>query len=174
MGGVFSRRKKPRLRCLLLGLDAAGKTTIVSHLKLGKASETVPTIGFNVETVKCRKLKINIWDVGGQDRLRPLWRHYYSGTSGIIFVVDSSDRARMEQAKEELHFLMDEQELEETVFLILANKQDMPGAIPPEEVAKLLEVDALPNAHTVMPSVAKTGEGIEEAMDWLLDNVRSI
>lgn len=75
----------------MLGLDAAGKTTILYKLKLNDSVSTIPTVGFNVECVSYKNVKFNVWDVGGQDKIRPLWRHYYTGTQGLIFVVDSAD-----------------------------------------------------------------------------------
>jgi ADP-ribosylation factor protein 1 len=78
----------------LLGLDAAGKTTILYKLKLNENVVTIPTIGFNVETIEFQNLSITVWDVGGQGVIRPLWRHYFDNNDGIIFVVDSSDITR--------------------------------------------------------------------------------
>jgi len=86
----------------MLGLDSAGKTTILYKLKLGQNVSTIPTVGFNVETVTFKKVKFNVWDVGGQDKIRPLWRHYFAGTQALIFVVDSSDHERIEEARTEL------------------------------------------------------------------------
>lgn len=85
-----------------VGLDAAGKTTILYKLKLGEVVTTIPTIGFNVETVEYKNVNFTVWDVGGQDKIRPLWRHYYQNTQGLIFVVDSNDRDRIGEAREEL------------------------------------------------------------------------
>uniref|UniRef100_A0A3P9PL60 ADP-ribosylation factor-like protein 14 n=1 Tax=Poecilia reticulata TaxID=8081 RepID=A0A3P9PL60_POERE len=85
------------MRILMLGLDAAGKTTILYKLKLGQSVTTIPTVGFNVETVTYKNVKFNVWDVGGQDKIRPLWRHYYTGTQGLIFVVDCADRDRIDE-----------------------------------------------------------------------------
>ena len=83
-------------------LESQEQTTIPHKLKLGEVATTIPTIGFNVETVECKNLSFTVWDVGGQDRIRPLWRHYYQGTNGLIYVVDSNDRDRIEDAMEEL------------------------------------------------------------------------
>jgi len=83
------------VRILMVGLDAAGKTTILYKLKLGEVVTTIPTIGFNVETVEYKNISFTVWDVGGQDKIRPLWRHYYANTQGIIFVIDSNDRDRV-------------------------------------------------------------------------------
>lgn len=85
-----------------VGLDAAGKTTILYKLKLGEIVTTIPTIGFNVETVEYKNISFTVWDVGGQDKIRPLWRHYYQNTQGLIFVVDSNDRDRVVEAENEL------------------------------------------------------------------------
>lgn len=89
--------------CIIsVGLDAAGKTTILYKLKLGEIVTTIPTIGFNVETVEYKNICFTVWDVGGQDKIRPLWRHYFQNTQGLIFVVDSNDRERIGEAEKEL------------------------------------------------------------------------
>lgn len=88
---------------------------------------TIPTVGFNVESVTYKNVKFNVWDVGGQDKIRPLWRHYYSGTQGLIFVVDSSDTARVEEARSELHKIINDREMKDALLLVFANKQDIPG-----------------------------------------------
>lgn len=109
-------------KILLLGLDAAGKSTILYKLKLGEAQSHDPTVGFNVETIQFQNIKFNMWDVGGQDVLRPMWKHYYGNSDAIIFVVDSQDVQRIGLAKEELHKMLAEEELKEAILLVLANK----------------------------------------------------
>merc|ERR1711948_108739 len=99
-GKLFGKKD---VRILMVGLDAAGKTTILYKLKLGEIVTTIPTIGFNVETVEYKNISFTVWDVGGQDKIRPLWRHYYQGTQGLIFVVDSNDRDRIQESHDELH-----------------------------------------------------------------------
>eukprot|EP00126_Sphaerothecum_destruens_P010178 Sdes_comp20684_c0_seq5m16198 len=115
------------MRILMLGLDSAGKTTILYKLKLGQSVTTIPTVGFNVETVTYKNVKFNVWDVGGQDKIRPLWRHYYSGTQGLIFVVDSADLERIDEARLELHRIMNDREMKDAIILVFANKQDLHG-----------------------------------------------
>merc|ERR1711934_1109347 len=126
------------MRILMVGLDAAGKTTILYKLKLGEIVTTIPTIGFNVETVEYKNINFTVWDVGGQDKIRKLWRHYYLNTQGLIFVVDSNDRDRVEDAREELHRMLNEDELREVVILVFANKQDLPNAMTAAEVTDKL------------------------------------
>merc|ERR1711898_38016 len=99
---------KQEMRILMVGLDAAGKTTILYKLKVGEVVHTIPTIGFNVETVEYKNVNFTVWDVGGQHKIRPLWRHYFQNTNGIIFVVDSNDRERIGEAKDELHRMLAE------------------------------------------------------------------
>merc|ERR1712014_518932 len=102
---------KQEMRILMVGLDAAGKTTVLYKLKLGEVVTTIPTLGFNVETVEYRNLSFTVWDIGGQDRIRRLWRHYFTGTNGVIYVVDSNDRDRTEDAREERTKMLNEDEM---------------------------------------------------------------
>ena len=95
-------------------------------------------VGFNVETVTYKNVKFNVWDVGGQDKIRPLWRHYYTGTQGLVFVVDSQDRERIDEAKQELHRILSDREMKECLLLVFANKQDLPGgALPCHIIARM-------------------------------------
>lgn len=111
---------------------------ILYKLKLSNQDvTTIPTVGFNVESVTYKNVKFNVWDVGGQDKIRPLWRHYYSGTQGLIFVVDSSDTARVEEARSELHKIINDREMKDALLLVFANKQDIPG----REYLPFLEFD---------------------------------
>ena len=90
------------VRVLILGLDNAGKTTILYKLQMGEVVTTVPTIGFNVETVQYKNLRFQVWDLGGQTSIRPYWRCYYQNTNAVIYVVDSADSDRMSICKQEL------------------------------------------------------------------------
>mmetsp|Transcript_903 Transcript_903/g.2804 ORF Transcript_903/g.2804 Transcript_903/m.2804 type:complete len:183 (+) Transcript_903:66-614(+) len=159
---------KKELRILMVGLDAAGKTTILYKLKLGEVVTTIPTIGFNVETVEYKNLSFTVWDVGGQDKIRPLWRHYYQGTNGLIFVVDSNDRDRVEAAQEELSKMLSEDEMRDAVLLVFANKQDLPNAMTAAEVTEKLGLHNMRNRQWfIQSSAANTGDGLYEGLDWL-------
>merc|ERR1719316_1757917 len=136
---------KKEQRILMVGLDAAGKTTVLYKLKLGEVVTTIPTIGFNVETVEYKNIRFTVWDIGGQDKIRKLWRHYYLGTNGVIFVVDSCDRDRIQDARDELWKLLGDDELRDAALLVLANKQDLPNAMAAAEVSKHLGLAELRN-----------------------------
>ena len=157
------------VRILMLGLDAAGKTTILYKLKLNETVNTIPTIGFNVETVSPTKnLSFTVWDVGGQEKIRPLWRHYFQMTQGLIFVVDSSDRERFHEAKEVLFGVLGDVEMAGVPLVVIANKQDLPRAARAGELAdKLGLLRHKANVWHVQEACAKNGDGIYEAMEHL-------
>ncbi|XP_015692748.1 ADP-ribosylation factor 2 isoform X1 [Oryza brachyantha] len=170
---LFSRLfAKKEMRILMVGLDAAGKTTILYKLKLGEIVTTIPTIGFNVETVEYKNISFTVWDVGGQDKIRPLWRHYFQNTQGLIFVVDSNDRERVVEARDELHRMLNEDELRDAVLLVFANKQDLPNAMNAAEITDKLGLHSLRQRHWYIQSTCATsGEGLYEGLDWLSNNI---
>jgi small GTP-binding protein len=170
MGGILAKLKwgKQERRILMVGLDAAGKTTVLYKLKLGELVTTIPTIGFNVETVQYKNIHFTVWDVGGQDKIRPLWRHYYQNTHGVIFVVDSNDRERISEASEELQKMLREDELREAAVLVLANKQDLPNAMSVAEVTDKLGLHSMRNRKWyIQATCATSGDGLYEGLDWL-------
>ena len=212
-GKLFGKKD---VRILMVGLDAAGKTTILYKLKLGEIVTTIPTIGFNVETVEYKNISFTVWgaarrsnpappfrlhpstlartplpprppsrlplprrldaspvpflsaDVGGQDKIRPLWRHYYQNTQGVIFVVDSNDRDRVGEARDELHRMLNEDELREAILLVFANKQDLPNAMNAAEITDKLGLHSLRQRNWYIQSTcATTGDGLYEGLDWM-------
>merc|ERR1712050_236122 len=136
--------------------------------KLGEVVTTIPTIGFNVEMVEYKNLSFTVWDVGGQDKIRPLWRHYYQGTHGLIFVVDSNDRDRVEDAREELTKILGEEEMRDAVLLVFANKQDLPNSMTAAEVTEKLGLHGMRNRQWYIQSACATsGDGLYEGLDWM-------
>uniref|UniRef100_A0A8I5NE58 ARF GTPase 5 n=1 Tax=Papio anubis TaxID=9555 RepID=A0A8I5NE58_PAPAN len=172
VSALFSRIfGKKQMRILMgpeVGLDAAGKTTILYKLKLGEIVTTIPTIGFNVETVEYKNICFTVWDVGGQDKIRPLWRHYFQNTQGLIFVVDSNDRERVQESADELQKMLQEDELRDAVLLVFANKQDMPNAMPVSELTDKLGLQHLRSrTWYVQATCATQGTGLYDGLDWL-------
>ena len=168
ISNIFNKKEA---RIVMVGLDAAGKTTVLYKLKLNDVVTTIPTIGFNVEKVEYKNLKMTIWDIGGQDKLRPLWRRYYENADGIIFVVDSTDTARMDKARDEVHKMMAEGELRHAKLMVYANKQDMPGAAPATALIEALELRNLKQEWYVQPTCAVDGKGLYEGLDWLAKHI---
>jgi len=177
MGGTFSSLfsrlwSKKEIRILILGLDNAGKTTLLFRLKLGEVVSTMPTIGFNMESVTYRNLNLNVWDLGGQTSIRPYWRCYYANTAAVIFVVDSTDIDRLQIAADELAAMLAEEELRDAALLVFANKQDQPGAKGAGEISEALKLGELRDRNwTIIACSAIDGRGINEGMDWLVQTV---
>lgn len=155
------------VRILMLGLDAAGKTTILYKLKLGEVVNTIPTIGFNVESFEYKNISFNAWDIGGQWRLRSLWQHYFDGAQCLIYVVDSADRDRIDENAEQLKKLMDDEELKDCSLMIYANKQDVPGAMTCPELTEKLGLCQLRRPWYIQATCATRGDGLYEGLDWV-------
>ncbi|KAG8477590.1 hypothetical protein CXB51_030463 [Gossypium anomalum] len=169
---LFSRLfAKKEMRILMVGLDAAGKTTILYKLKLGEIVTTIPTIGFNVETVEYKNISFTVWDVGGQDKIRPLWRHYFQNTQGLILWLIATI-VIVWLKLEELHRMLNEDELRDAVLLVFANKQDLPNAMNAAEITDKLGLHSLRQRHWYIQSTCATsGEGLYEGLDWLSNNI---
>ena len=193
-------------------MTLCASTAILYKLKLDQSVTTIPTVGFNVESFTYKKVKFNVWvsdrpcnaescahlnahqlqDVGGQDKIRPLWRHYYTGTQGLVFVVDSNDRDRIDEARQELHRILSDREMKDCLLLVFANKQDIQGGEQrlAMRVRHRAEVDALPAMTPTEvteklgllrmkdrfwychPSNALEGEGLLEGLRWLSENIK--
>jgi len=170
---LVDRIVKREMRILMLGLDNSGKTSILYQLKLGQPKRTVPTIGFNVETLEYKNIAFTVWDVGGQEKLRALWRHYFASTQALIFVVDSSDRPRLEEAATELHRLIKEEELHNSLLLVFANNPDLPGACNAAEISELMKLypPYISRSCYIQSCCATSGDGLHEGLDWLSSNM---
>lgn len=160
-------------RILVLGLDNAGKTTILYRLQVGEVVSTIPTIGFNVETVQYNNIKFQVWDLGGQTSIRPYWRCYFPNTQAVIYVIDSSDTERLSTAKEEFHAILEEEELKDAVVLVYANKQDLPGALDDAAITEALSLHKIKSRQwAIFKTSAIKGEGLYEGLDWLSNTLK--
>ncbi|CAL8295652.1 unnamed protein product [Merluccius merluccius] len=167
------------LHIVILGLDCAGKTTVLYRLRFNEFVNTVPTKGFNSEKIKLSlgggaqqqrrqwttpSASFHFWDVGGQEKLRPLWRSYTRCADGLVFVVDSVDAERMEEAKTELHKITRLAENQGVPALVVANKQDLRDALGLAEMERLLALRELATPCHLQPACAITGEGLREGV----------
>ncbi|XP_016363135.1 ADP-ribosylation factor-like protein 3 isoform X1 [Sinocyclocheilus anshuiensis] len=153
------------LRIVLLGLDNAGKTTLLKCLASEDVNTITPTQGFNIKSVASHGMKLNVWDIGGQRKIRPFWKKYLENTDVLVYVIDSADKKRFEETGLELSELIDEENLAGVPILIFANKQDLCTASPASEIAEGL------NLHTYRDRVwqiqacsAVTGEGVQRSV----------
>ncbi|KAN0097862.1 ADP-ribosylation factor family domain containing protein [Tylopilus felleus] len=167
-----SRQKEREMRILFLGLDNAGKTTILKKINGENISSISPTLGFNIKTFIHRNYTLNIWDVGGQRTLRPYWRNYFEQTDAIVWVVDSGDRMRIQDCKEELHNLLLEDRLSGASLLVFANKQDIQGSMSDDEIRELLDLPGIKSHHwKIRPCSAVTGQNLVAGLDWVVHDV---
>lgn len=175
MGGTWTTLSsffEEEYNILLLGLDGAGKTSILYQLKLNENIPTIPTIGFNVESIKFKGLNLKTWDLGGQDKLRQLWNKYYDDAHAIIYVIDAADINRIDETKRELKRLIIENDLLKTcTFLIFANKKDLPTALNTKDLIEhcdsFLKKEEEKIRWNIQECCAPKGEGIEQGLNWL-------
>ena len=166
-------RSKEDFHLVMIGLDGAGKTTVLYRMKDDQYINTVPTIGFNCERVKGRigrsaGLTFLVWDVGGQEKIRPLWRSYKRATDGIIFVLDSAEYTLLDEARLELHRTLNYQDNMNTPLLVLANKQDLPTGLREKDVVRALGLKTLKSSlWCVELTCGITGEGLETGIEMM-------
>ncbi|XP_063932254.1 ADP-ribosylation factor-like protein 2 [Zophobas morio] len=168
------QEKEKHMRFLILGLDNAGKTTILKKLNNEDTSEISPTLGFSIKTLCYEGYQLNFWDVGGQKSLRSYWRNYFEQTDALIWVVDSTDFDRLEDCKKELHNLLKEERLSGASLLILANKQDVKGSFSKEQLTIILDLQKIKTHHWyIQECSAVTGENLVTGIRWVVKDVCS-
>eukprot|EP01147_Barroeca_monosierra_P000739 gene739-4031_t len=164
--------KEKSLRILMLGLDNAGKTTILRKFNGDDISTIMPTLGFNIQSLEYQGYTLDFWDVGGQKSLRSYWRNYFEKTDGLIWVVDCCDKRRLDDCRKELHALLQEERLVGASLLIFANKQDLPGALSSEVICDVLSLDNLKGHHwKIQACSGVTGDGLVEGIDWMVNDI---
>lgn len=172
------RVSQPEVRVLLLGLDNAGKSTLLYKMKHNMSVSTVPTIGFNVEMIDARKnrksISLTVWDVGGQRKMRDHWQKFHQDTAAVVFVVDSSDRDRLNEARRELESTLRSHQLRGRPLILLANKQDVNDALTVTDIKDAFNLSKICSGRDwfVQPCSATTGFGVEEALRRVVQMVR--
>ena len=180
MGFLFSKiidlfsRSKNNFKILILGIQNAGKTTILYRLSIGQLVKTTPTIGSNVEEISYNNIKFQAWDLGGQESMRSVWDLYYLNTDGIIYVIDSNDLETIEESKSQFKLVLQNESLKAAVILIFANKQDILTAKKVNELIEIYELDTIKDhIWHIQPCSAETGEGLLTGLKWLSDQLVS-
>ncbi|KAG8357549.1 hypothetical protein FVEN_g4788 [Fusarium venenatum] len=168
-----ARLKDKEMRILMLGLDNAGKTTIVKQV-MGEDVNTVsPTLGFIIKTIDYEGYKLNIWDVGGQKTLRSYWRNYFEKTDALIWVVDATDRLRIQDCRDELQGLLLEERLAGASLLVFANKTDVEGCMTEAEILSELQLESIrTHRWKILPCSAMTGSNLKEGLSWVVEEAK--
>lgn len=173
--------RKEELHVLIVGLDKAGKTTLLERLKTLytdvpglESTQVVPTVGLNLAHFEALGTPLLCWDVGGAAGLRSIWSKYYGECHALVFCVDAADRGRLEEAKAALDRALGDRDLYGAPLLVLANKQDVGGAASPGELADAFGLGRLDGgrACSVQAVTARTGEGVKPAVQWLVENMK--
>ncbi|KAK8799467.1 hypothetical protein WA158_006016 [Blastocystis sp. Blastoise] len=171
-----SCRQHSERRILVVGLDGAGKTTFLYQFKKDSINDIAPTVGFNCETVEYDKYTLHFWDIGGEQRMRGLWVHHYSGSQGVLFVVDINQVERFGEVKQVLDTMLKNIHLEGIPIAILANKAESHPETNIKTLVSLLNLDSIKKTRPceLFQTVAKTGEGIEDAMQWICKEMKPL
>ncbi|KAG4098052.1 ADP-ribosylation factor 2 [Neocallimastix lanati (nom. inval.)] len=176
MGALLSKLiqifySKEEFKIVIVGLDNAGKTTIVYKLLLNEAVVTTPTIGSNVEEITYKNMKMVMWDIGGQESLRTSWVTYYTNAKALIMVIDSTDVDRLNVVSEEMTKIFQSELLQDASILIFANKQDCKGALSAAEITEKLKLTSIKDRNWhIQACCALTGDGLYEGLDWILSS----
>ncbi|XP_037534142.1 ADP-ribosylation factor-like protein 14 [Nematolebias whitei] len=164
--GMLGSIPQKQAQVLMLGLNGSGKTTLLYKLKYNESVVTVPTVGFNVESLETHGSGpgLTVWDVGGQKKMRPHWKNHVQDTAGLMFVMDSRDEERLDEARKELHRVLRYNSLRGVPLVILANKQDLPGALSPEALCLKLGLKGACDGRAwfIQPCSGTTGMGLED------------
>ena len=176
MGGILSSlwsfafgNPQKRYKITIIGLDNAGKTTALYRLLEGVVTNTQPTVGSNVETIERKNVRLQCWDLAGQTAFRKGWTTFFNGTDSLLFVIDSGDRKRISEARDELFRVLKEESTEKCNVLILANKQDLPNCMTLNEITENLQLSDIKDREwSIFPSCSLTGQGLDEAIDWIV------
>lgn len=171
---------KSEFHVLILGIDKAGKTTLLEKLKTLYSDieglppdRIVPTVGLNIGRVEAHKSKLIFWDLGGQLGLRTIWEKYYEEAHAVLYVVDSVSKTRFEDTKSTLEKVLRHPDLQGAPVLIFANKQDLAGAVNAEELSQFLDIKEQNGRLTRVQGIsAYEGSGIQEGVLWLVENMR--
>ncbi|XP_078080273.1 ADP-ribosylation factor-like protein 5B isoform X1 [Mustelus asterias] len=163
--GLFCNQEH---KVIIVGLDNAGKTTILYQFLMNEVVHTSPTIGSNVEEIVVKNTHFLMWDIGGQDMLRSTWSTYYTNTEFVILVVDSTDRERLTLTKEELYKMLAHEDLRKAAVLVFANKQDMKNSMSAAEISKFLTLTSIrDHPWHIQACCALTGEGLGQGLEWM-------
>eukprot|EP01041_Mallomonas_annulata_P009268 gene9268-19240_t len=165
----FLKKRDREARVLVLGLDNAGKTSILAKLSDANIDHISPTNGYNIKTLVHDLFKLTMWDLGGQKSLRTFWKNYFESTHALIYVIDSTDRRRMEETGVELHSLLEEPKLFGIPVLIYANKQDLLHALSADDISRGLGLVGIRDRPWhISPCSAKNGTGLADGLEFLI------
>ena len=163
---------KPEPNVLILGLDNAGKTTLLNYLTHEDNKNTKPTPGVNAKSIQCGGIKLNVYDLGGQKAIREYWKFYYEKVDALIYVVDASDEARIGECNESFQSLLKDEKLINVPVLAYGNKADLDNCLGPDEIIEKLEMNGITGRDwSLYACSALKGDGVKDGIKWLLEKL---
>jgi small GTP-binding protein len=170
MGQLLPSQKEAKIG--IFGYNGAGKTSLLYRMVLGKAIQVIPTIGFNVDTFSLNGVKFTAWDVGGRGKIRALHHHYYAGLNAVVYIVDAVDTEIMPEAIDEFQRMTKEPQLQNCIFMLLGNKQDLPNALSMQEIERRFDVKSVNQTVYVQGVCVTSSDGVHEAFHWLSEQLK--
>ncbi|XP_035985393.1 ADP-ribosylation factor-like protein 13B isoform X3 [Fundulus heteroclitus] len=177
----FRRRCQRKVTLVMVGLDNAGKTAAVRGIQGENPQDVAPTVGFSKVDLKQGRFEVTIFDLGGGKRIRDIWKNYYSESHGVVFVVDSSDVQRIQETRETMAQVLQHPRIAGKPVLVLANKQDMEGALAEADIIENLSLEKLVNENKCLCQIEpcsailgcgrKVDKSIKKGLNWLLSNI---
>lgn len=166
---------KQEMELSLIGLQNAGKTSLVNVIATGGYSEDMlPTVGFNMKKVTKGNVTIKLWDLGGQPRFRSMWERYCRAVSAIVYVVDAADRDNLPISKSELHDLLNKPSLHGIPLLVIGNKTDKPEALSKEALIDQMDLPSITNREVCcFMTSCKNYSNIDSVIDWLVKHSKT-
>ncbi|XP_073296326.1 ADP-ribosylation factor-like protein 8a [Primulina huaijiensis] len=165
---------KQEMELSLIGLQNAGKTSLVNVVATGGYSEDmIPTVGFNMRKVVKGNVTMKLWDLGGQPRFRSMWERYCRAVSAIVYVVDAADQDNINISKRELHDLLSKQSLSGIPLLVVGNKIDKPQVLSKQELTDQMDLKSLTGREVCCYMIScKNSTNIDQVLDWLVKHSR--
>ncbi|ELU13265.1 hypothetical protein CAPTEDRAFT_184387 [Capitella teleta] len=181
---VHKQREPSRdLTLAILGLDNAGKTVTAKGLQGDSLDSVAPTVGFSSIEFKFEKHKITLFDLGGGKRIRDIWKNYFSEVYGVVYVVDSSEPERLVECKGVLKNLLQHAKVAGKPVLVLANKQDVQGALDEIDICEYLDLEETVNMNkcpcrvetcsAILGQGKKLDKPIKDGFSWLVGIITS-
>ncbi len=165
---------KKETNLLILGLDNAGKTTMINYLVGADNKNTTPTQGVNGKSIQHNGVTLNIYDLGGQKAIREYWKYYYDNNNdALIYVVDANDEGKIAECNESFQQLLNEEKLKNIPIIVYANKADLSTCLDPDEITKRLNLDDIKGRDwSIYASSALKGTGVVDGIKWIFDKLK--